>query len=388
MTNYLIRRGAQMFLVVLISTVALFALLNSVPGGPKDQIPPPDPKNGLTQADIDRLERSLGLHRPFTINYIAWLAGEDWFNEVGWAEYQTTFCEGANGHNGNVAEGRKLPCQEGLLRGDLGVSWALANQQPVSKVIGSRLSNTVILMGSTLVLSLLIAVPIGVIAAVRQYSKLDYTVTTISFFGIAMPSFWFGLLLIIFFGVMFQRWGLPAFPTGDVVTMRVVPGTIQDFLSIEPRSLADRILHLILPVTMLSLGYVAGWSRFLRGQMLEVLRQDYIRVARAKGLQEWVVIAKHGVRNALIPLITIISTQLPTIFGGAIITETIFNYPGMGRLFFDALSRNDWPIVMALLFISSLLVVFGTLIGDILYTIIDPRIRFEQANNQTLCLFP
>jgi peptide/nickel transport system permease protein len=232
-------------------------------------------------------------------------------------------------------------------------------------------------MTSVTVISLLIALPIGIISAVRQYSRLDYAVTTFSFFGISMPVFWFGLLMIILFGVQFQQWGLPFFPTGDVFTTRVISGSIQDVLGIQPYSLADRIIHLVLPVSVLTLLYLAGWSRFMRSSMLEVLRQDYVRTARSKGLRERMVILKHAARNALIPLITIVVFQIPGIFSGAIITETIFNYPGMGRLFIDSLNRDDWPIVMALLFITAILVVLATLIGDILYTIVDPRIRFD-----------
>ncbi|MCA9993077.1 MAG: ABC transporter permease, partial [Anaerolineales bacterium] len=147
-------------------------------------------------------------------------------------------------------------------------------------------------------------------------------------------------------------------------------------LGISAGSFADMLLHLVLPTMMLSLLSLAGWSRFMRSSMLEVLRQDYVRTARAKGLRERSVIMKHAARNALIPLITIVVFEIPGIFGGAIITETIFNYPGMGRLFIQALSSDDWPIVMAYLFISAILVVIATLVGDILYTIVDPRIRF------------
>ena len=263
------------------------------------------------------------------------------------------------------------------MRWDWGESWKLARGQTVTSVIGSRIKNTLILMSTVTLISLVIAIPIGIISAVRQYSKMDYAVTTFSFFGIAMPVFWFGLLMIILFTLKFREWGLPYFPSGDVFTTRVTPGSIQDVLGITPYTMADRIVHLFLPVTVLTLLYLAGWSRFMRSSMLEVLRQDYVRTARAKGLHERAVIAKHAARNALIPLITIVVFQIPGIFSGAILTETIFNYPGMGRLFIDALGRDDWPIVMAILFITAILVVVATLIGDILYTIVDPRIRFD-----------
>ena len=395
MTNYLIRRGFQMVLVVLFATIAIYGLLNAVPGGPLSGLNlAADAKDRLSQEDIARLEATLGLNKPIYLAYLTWLGGEDWLDEVGaaignpgpvdkmfetgtWRDYQSPTCQDAGGTNEGADPTRLKPCRGGVLRWDWGQSWSLARGQTVTSVIGSRVSNTLVLMTSVTVISLLIALPIGIISAVRQYSRLDYAVTTFSFFGISMPVFWFGLLTIILFGVQFQQWGLPFFPTGDVFTTRVIPGSIQDLLGIQPHSLADRIIHLVLPVSVLTLLYLAGWSRFMRSSMLEVLRQDYVRTARSKGLRERMVILKHAARNALIPLITIVVFQIPGIFSGAIITETIFNYPGMGRLFIDALGRDDWPIVMALLFITAILVVLATLIGDILYTIVDPRIRFD-----------
>lgn len=395
MTNYLIRRSIQMVLVVLLATIAIFGLLNAVPGGPLSGINlAADARNRFSADEIARLEQMLGLNKPFYLAYLTWLLGEDWVDEVGaalgnpgsaeqmfdtgtWVDFQSPTCRAAGGTNANATPGRNAPCTKGVLRWDWGGSWSLARGQTVTSVIGSRVTNTIILMTTVTITSLLIAVPIGIISAVKQYSKLDYFVTTFSFFGIAMPVFWFGLLLIILFSLQFQKWGLPYFPTGDVFTTRVTPGSIQDILGIKPYTFADRIVHLVLPVTVLTLLYLAGWSRFLRASMLEVLRQDYVRTARAKGLVERVVIAKHAARNALIPLITIVVFQIPGIFSGAILTETIFNYPGMGRLFIDALGRDDWPIVMAILFISAILVVIATLVGDILYTVVDPRIRFE-----------
>jgi peptide/nickel transport system permease protein len=384
-----------MVLVVLFATIAIYALLNAVPGGPLSGLNlAADAKDRLSPQDIARLEATLGLNKPAYLRYITWMTGEDWLDEVGdaignpgpaekmfetgtWRDYQSPTCQNAGGTNAGADNTRLNPCNGGVVRWDWGQSWALARGQTVTSVIGSRVTNTVILMTSVTIISLLIALPIGIISAVRQYSRLDYAVTTFSFFGISMPIFWFGLLTIILFGVYFQQWGLPFFPTGDVFTTRVIPGSLQDVLNIQPRSVADRIVHLILPVSVLTLLYLAGWSRFMRSSMLEVLRQDYVRTARSKGLRERMVILKHAARNGLIPLITIVVFQIPGIFSGAIITETIFNYPGMGRLFIDSLNRNDWPIVMALLFITAILVVFATLVGDILYTIVDPRIRFD-----------
>ena len=167
-------------------------------------------------------------------------------------------------------------------------------------------------------------------------------------------------------------------PTGGVVLVREAqPGTMAALLNVSKGSFVDRFLHIVLPVMMLSLLYLAGWSRYMRSSMLEVMRQDYVRTARAKGLIERTVIIKHALRNALIPIITIVVLQLPGLFGGAILTETVFSYPGIGRLYFEALGQSDWPVVMAILFIEAILVVVATLLGDVLYTVVDPRIRFK-----------
>jgi peptide/nickel transport system permease protein len=219
-------------------------------------------------------------------------------------------------------------------------------------------------MLSSVLVSLVIAFPIGVLSAIRQYSKLDYAVTMFSFFGLSMPVFWFGLMLIILFAVNFKAWGLPYLPTGGLAD----PGMEND--------IGNRVLHLILPVTVLSIVSVAGWSRYIRSSMLEVLRQDYVRTAWAKGLQQRVVILKHALRNALIPLITIVGLTLPGLFGGAIITETVFAYPGMGRLYLSALNY-DWTLVMGILVISTVLVVVSNMLADVLYAVADPRIRYS-----------
>ncbi|MCL4261802.1 MAG: ABC transporter permease [Anaerolineae bacterium] len=394
MTNYLIRRAFQMVFVVILATITIYLMLNAVPGGPLSGLNlAADAKQRLSEQEIARIEATLGLNKPMYLAYLTWLFGEDWLDEVGdavgnpdaknnliitgtWRDYQSPTCQAAAGTNADADPAKRAPCRGGILRWDWGESWTLARGQTVTSVIGSRLTNTLILMTTVTVISLVIAIPIGIISAVRQYSVLDYIATTFSFFGIAMPVFWFGLLVIILFGLQFQSWGLPYFPTGDVFTQRVLPGSIQDVLNIQPYTLADRAIHLVLPVMVLTLLYLAGWSRYMRSSMLEVLRQDYVRTARSKGLRERAVIMRHALRNALIPIITIVVFQIPGIFSGAILTETIFNYPGMGRLYIDALGRDDWPVVMALLFITAILVVIATLIGDILYTIVDPRIRF------------
>lgn len=291
-----------------------------------------------------------------------------------WANVSWLF--GPGGLLGDYAEFHGTT--QGMLRMDFGWSWKLAPGQPVVDLISSRLGNTITLMTTAVVLSLLVGIPIGIYSAVHQYSKLDYAATTFAFFGSAMPVFWFGLMLILVFTYQFKQWGLPFMPSTGVVSVREPPaGSFLALINAAPGSLVDRIAHIVMPGIMLSLLYMAGWSRYSRSSMLEVLRQDYVRTARAKGLFERVVIVKHALRNALIPVITILVFDIAGIFSGAILTETIFSYPGMGRLYFDALGQSDWPVVMAYLFIVAVLVVIATLVRDIVYTIVDPRIRFS-----------
>jgi peptide/nickel transport system permease protein len=264
----------------------------------------------------------------------------------------------------------------GVLRWDFGLSWR--SNQPVSDLLRSRLGNTLLLTMASTVLSIVIGIPIGMYSATRQYSRTDYAVTTFAFFGSAMPVFWFGLMLILVFSYQFKIWDWPFLPTGGASSVREAPtGSLLATLNATPGSLVDRIAHLIMPVIVLSLASLSQYSRFARGSMLEVLRQDYVRTARAKGLIERVVIYKHALRNALIPIVAIVVFDIAGIFSGATLTETIFSYPGMGRLYFDALGTNDWPIVMAFLYISAILIVIATLARDVLFTVVDPRIRFR-----------
>ena len=287
-----------------------------------------------------------------------------------------TWLTGPGGLLGSYAEFNSRT--QGMVRMDFGFSWKLAPGQPVSDLLVSRLGNTILLMTTAILLSLVIGIPIGIYSAVNQYSKMDYVATTFAFFGSAMPIFWFGLMLILIFTYQFKLWGLPFMPSTGVVSVREAPaGSFLALINVTPGSLVDRGVHLIMPAFMLALLYRAGWSRYSRSSMLEVLRQDYVRTARAKGLFERVVIIKHALRNALIPVITILVFDIAAIFSGAILTETIFSYPGMGRLYFDALGASDWPVVMAYLFIAAVLVVIATLVRDIIYTIVDPRIRFS-----------
>jgi peptide/nickel transport system permease protein len=353
MTNYLIRRSLAMLVVLLISTMAIFALLTAAPGGPLDglRMRSSSSRDRVSVADIERLEKMLGLDKPPYLRYIVWLVGDDWL------------------------PGELKGDRHGVIRGDWGDSWKVAQSQAVSMLVKSRVTNTLILMGTALVLSLTVAIPIGIYSAIRQYSKVDYLVTMGSFVGLSMPVFWFGIMLILILGLKFKEWGLPYLPAGGVAASRAyqIPG----LGTIQPQSFLDRVLHLAMPTIVLSLLYMAGWSRFTRTSMLEVMRQDYVRTARAKGLLERIVIAKHAFRNALIPIITIVALQLPSLFTGAIMTETVFAYPGMGRLYYNAMTQSDWPVVMAILFITAILVVISNLAADVAYSAVDPRIRYE-----------
>jgi peptide/nickel transport system permease protein len=263
----------------------------------------------------------------------------------------------------------------GVLFGDFGLSWKLTRDRPVGTLILSRLPKTLQLMGISTLLALALGVPLGIFSAVKQYSRFDYFFTSLAFLGTSMPTFFFGILLILAFSILPKSAGLPHFPPGSSEAVRdyAVPG----LGTVSSGSMLDVVLHLTLPVAVLTIVSVAGWSRFVRASMLEVLRQDYVRVARAKGLVERVVVVKHALRNALIPFITIAVFSIPALFGGAIVTETIFSWPGMGRLFILALNESDYPVAMALLLITAVLTVFATLLADLLYTVVDPRIRYR-----------
>ncbi|MFN6953115.1 MAG: ABC transporter permease, partial [Albidovulum sp.] len=219
--------------------------------------------------------------------------------------------------------------------------------------------NTLLLMGISTLATLLVAVPLGILSAVKKYSLFDHIATTLAFAGQSLPVFWFGLLLIIVFAVTLRGAdGKPLLPGSGMYTLGA------------PFSLADRIRHLILPVTRLTFVSAAGYMRYLRSSMLDVINQDYIRTARAKGLRERAVIYKHALRNALIPLVTLVGLDLPSLFGGAIFTETIFAWPGIGRLYFNAALKTDYPMVMAILMIEAALIILSSLLVDFLYAIL------------------
>jgi peptide/nickel transport system permease protein len=343
MLSFTLRRILQAIPQLLILSAVLFVLMQAF-GDPLATMGARKPTN---PADRIRLERMLGLDQPVYIQYLVWLVGNDWMKLD------------ANGDG--IPD--TLGSRHGVLRGDWGNS--LVTRQPVIEVIGDRLPNTLLLMLSAEGVILVISVLAGVYSAVRQYSWFDHLITAFSFIGYSMPVFWLALVLMIVFGVQFRQWGLPYLPTVGMFD----PG--------EGKTVGQILLHMILPVITLSVISIASYSRYVRSSMLEVLHEDYVRTARAKGLPERWVILKHALRNALLPLVTVIGLDLPFLLAGAVVTERIFAWPGMGRLFLDHTERADFPVLMGILMITAIAVVIFQILTDITYSLLDPRIRLN-----------
>lgn len=405
MTNYLIRRVFQMALVILLAALFTYFLFNISPGGPLAGIQ--QQQRRITREDLARLRANYELDLYWPVRFSRWLVGvptgpitiggRELFVDTPVGCYLTRDAQVViqDGQRVAVPAGcddyvylAELPelhpaikSSRGILRGDFGLSTVVRAGRPVWDEMKSRLPATLELMVISTLLSFLLGIPIGIYSAIKQYSRFDYTFTTISFIGSAMPTFFFGLLMILFFTVFPNLlkdalpW-LPHLPPGSRVAVR--PYEVASWLPrVRPGTGIDRFLHLLMPVSVLTFYTMATWSRFVRSSMLEVMRQDYVRTARAKGLYERVVIMKHALRNALIPFVTVAVLTIPGFFAGAIITETVFAWPGMGRLYYDALTRSDWPISLAFIFVTALLTVIATLLGDILYTVVDPRIKYS-----------
>jgi peptide/nickel transport system permease protein len=399
MTGYLIRRFFQMLVVVFLSAIVSYALLNLAPGGPMAGLgqATQNSRFRITEEDIARIRQYFELDLTLPVRFSRWFVGEPRGPlTIGGHQYFANMVVGCripvqaqaidrHGNYVTVTVGCKEPVtlkdligrqtSRGVLFGDFGRSWTILRDRPVSTLLLSRLPNTLRLLITELIISLIIGVPLGIYSAVKQYSRFDYFFTTLAFMGSAMPTFFFGILMILFLSVLPKMAGLPYMPPGSSEAVRdyVIPW----FGTIKAGSATDLILHMVMPTMVLVFVSVSGWSRFIRASMLDVLRQDYVRTARAKGLKESVVIVKHALRNALIPIITIIVFSLPGLFGGALITETVFSWPGMGRLYVQALGNYDYPVNMAILFITAVLTVIATLMRDVFYTMVDPRIRFS-----------
>lgn len=326
-------------------SILLFGLVNLAPGGPlagqgqSRHIPP-------EKAAI--LRRQFGLDRPLPLQYVIWLAGNDWMK--------------VDTNGDGVPDG--FGTRRGILRGDFGFSFR--TRRPALDEITLRVPNTLYLMSITMIIALSLAIPIGILSATRQYSIFDLVATTFSFAGQALPEFWLGLLMILIFYAWLKNplTGDPLFPAGGIS-------------SSEGFVLSDRIKHLVLPVATGALGWIAWYSRFLRSSILEILPLDYLRTARAKGVPERLVLYRHALSNALIPVVTLIALDLPYIFMGAVFIETIFAWPGMGRLYYQAAVDRDYPLLLAVLIIGAAFIILSNLIADVLYAYLDPRVRYE-----------
>ena len=316
--KYIGKRILQAIPMLLAVSIIIFALIQAMPGDPLDMYL--ENPNASPEA-IERIKEAHGLNDPIHIQYLHWL--------------------------------------QGVLTGDWGVS--IMTRRPVIGLIGERVLPTLQLTGTSFLIALIIAVPIGVYCAIHKGKAFDNIATPLTFFGISMPSFWFGLILQLIFAV-----GLGWLPSAGRTSIN----------GAGAGSALDIARHLVLPSIVLSLIYFASWTRYTRTNFLEVLGQDFIRTARAKGLHERKVLFVHALRNALIPMVTVIMLDIPVIFSGAVITERVFAWPGMGTLFYDSISKHDFPILMGILMVNAFLVILANLLADILYAVLDPRIKY------------
>jgi peptide/nickel transport system permease protein len=344
MSRYIIRRLLQAIPLLFIISIVLFVLMMSM----GDPLATMGGRRMTRASDRERLTRQLGLDKPIMVQYLYWLIGNDWDKLD------------LDGDGIEESSGTRI----GVLRGDFGTS--IVNRgKPVLKVIGDRLPNTLLLMIPAEIVIILGAMIVGIISALRQYSLLDHTITTISFLLYSMPIFFVALLSMYVFAVLFKRWGLPYLPTVGMFDPNVGKTTSQV------------LWHMILPLFSIAAISLAGYSRYIRSTMLEVLSQDYIRTAKSKGLPRRRVIMVHALKNASLPIVTIIGLDLPFLLAGALVTESIFAWPGMGRLFIDHLERSDTPVIMGILLLISVAVVVFQLLTDITYAWLDPRIRYD-----------
>lgn len=321
MTEYLIRRILQSVLVLFLITLVTFALIHAAPGGPAQIFLSPNMSQEAAKVQM----HNLGLDQPVYIQYIRWIGD--------------------------------------LIQGDLG--YTFKNHIPVGDILWPTVKNTIVLMSVAWFLSMLIAIPWGIYNSTAEYGLSDQTASIISYIGFAMPTFWFGIILQEIFALK-----LDWLPLSDMWTMG------------KEGQPSDLLLHLVLPVTVLTLGFLAAYVKYSRSSMLEVLHQDYIRTARAKGVQESRVVFRHALRNALIPIITILGLDLPMLVAGAALTENVFNWPGMGRLFVSMALAREYSVLMAITLIVAVMVIIGNLIADLLYALVDPRVQLGRKGGR------
>ncbi len=318
MLKYIIKRVLKAIPMLLAVSVVIYALLQAMPGDPIDMYLE---NPSATPEAIEAIKKAYGLDQPVHIQYLNWL--------------------------------------KGIVTGDWGRSFM--TRRPVLELIGEKLAPTLQLSGTAFLIALVIAIPLGISGAIHKGKFFDNATSTMTFLGISMPAFWFGTMLQLLFAVKLE-W----LPTAGRTSL--TGGGAGSF--------ADVLRHLIMPAIVLSLIYIASWARYARSNFIEVLNQDYIRTARAKGLREKTVYTVHALRNALIPLVTVVMLDIPAIFSGAVVTETVFAWPGMGSFFNDALNKQDFPVLMGILMINAVLVIISNLVADILYAILDPRIKY------------
>jgi peptide/nickel transport system permease protein len=344
MGRYILKRLLQGIPLLLFISLILFVLMMNM----GDPVATMGGRRVTRSSDYERLRRQLGLDKPLHIQYIYWLAGNDWTR---------TDLDGDG-----IAE--TPGTRKGVLRGDFGVS--LLSRKPVLEVIAERLPNTLMLMVASELVIIVGALLVGIYSALRQYSLTDNLLTTVLFIGYSMPIFFIALTSMYLFAVLFKRWGLPYLPTVGMFDPQA------------GRTTAQILWHMVLPVLSISLISFAAYSRYIRSTMLEVMSQDYIRTARAKGMPRREVIFIHALKNASLPIVTVVGLDLPLLLGGAVVTERIFAWPGMGRLFLDHVDRADLPVIMGILMLIAVAVVVFQLITDIVYAWLDPRIRYEK----------
>ena len=343
MTRYIIRRILQGIPLIFLVSVLLFVMMQNM----GDPLATMGGRSVTRREDRERLARQLGLDKPVFVQYIFWLVGNDW----------TKIDINGDG----IAETPGI--RKGALRGDFGFS--IVTRQPAMELILSRLPNTLLLMLVSEFVVVLGALFIGVYSALRQYSFVDNLVTTLSFIGYSMPIFFLALGAMYIFAVNFKRWGLPYLPT---------VGMFDPQVGQTPWQL---LIHMVLPVTVISVNSFSGYSRYIRSTMLEALNQDYVRTARAKGLPKREIVFIHALKNASLPIVTVVGLDLPFLLGGALVTERIFAWPGMGRLFIDHVSRGDTSVVMGIMMLIAVAVVFFQILTDVVYAWLDPRIRYD-----------
>lgn len=323
MKKYLIKRSIQMVIVLIGISIISFLIMHLAPGDPVDILA----ERNATPEQKENIREIYGLNKPLPTQYFMWVGK--------------------------------------LLKGDFGTSFV--SGRPVLEMILERLPATIILNFWAMIIIYLVAIPVGMISALKQYSWFDHVVTTLAFFGKALPQFWFALMLIYFIGLR-----VPGIEISGIATYGIDWGVAPFFTVLK-----DRAAHIVLPLIVLAFSGMAGIARYMRASMLDVVHQDYIRTARSKGLSERKVITGHAFRNALLPIITLIGFELPILFSGAVIIESIFSWPGIGLLAVNSIYQQDYMVVMAFNLLGALMTVIGMFIADILYMVVDPRIKLD-----------